>query len=85
MRVQTVVIGAGVMGLATARALALRGREVLVVESERRIGSVTSSRSSEVRCEAIGDRRHNREQPVAQHTAQLCLSTVSLCVYVNTT
>ena len=33
-----VVIGAGVVGLATARALALAGREVLVLEAQRRLG-----------------------------------------------
>lgn len=43
-----VVIGAGVVGLAVARALALAGREVLVLESEAAIGTGTSSRNSEV-------------------------------------
>jgi L-2-hydroxyglutarate oxidase LhgO len=42
------VIGAGVVGLAIARALALAGREVMVVESEGAIGTGTSSRNSEV-------------------------------------
>lgn len=46
--VHTVVIGAGVVGLACARALAQGGREVLVVEAETRIGQGVSSRSSEV-------------------------------------
>lgn len=46
--VETIIIGAGVIGLATARALALCGHEVLVVESENVIGSVTSSRNSGV-------------------------------------
>src|SRR5690348_4161899 len=46
--VECVVIGAGVVGLAVARALALGGREVLVLEKERWIGSETSSRNSEV-------------------------------------
>jgi L-2-hydroxyglutarate oxidase LhgO len=43
-----VVIGAGVVGLAVARALARAGREVVVLESERAIGTHTSSRNSEV-------------------------------------
>lgn len=43
-----VVIGAGVVGLACARALARAGREVLVLERHDRIGSETSSRNSEV-------------------------------------
>jgi L-2-hydroxyglutarate oxidase LhgO len=43
-----VVIGAGVVGLAVARALALAGREVVVLEAERAIGTHTSSRNSEV-------------------------------------
>jgi L-2-hydroxyglutarate oxidase LhgO len=42
------IIGAGVVGLAIARALALSGREVFVLESERRVGLHTSSRNSEV-------------------------------------
>jgi L-2-hydroxyglutarate oxidase LhgO len=42
------VIGAGVVGLAVARALALAGREVMVLETERSIGVHTSSRNSEV-------------------------------------
>jgi L-2-hydroxyglutarate oxidase LhgO len=43
-----VVIGAGVVGLAVARALALQGREVMVLEAEGAIGTGTSSRNSEV-------------------------------------
>src|SRR5690242_7953575 len=43
-----VVIGAGVVGLAIARALALAGREVIVLEDEAAIGMHTSSRNSEV-------------------------------------
>jgi L-2-hydroxyglutarate oxidase LhgO len=42
------VIGAGVVGLAVARALALQGREVVVLETEGAIGTGTSSRNSEV-------------------------------------
>ena len=47
-RVDCVVIGAGVVGLAVARALALAGREVLVLEAENAIGTQTSARNSEV-------------------------------------
>ncbi len=42
------VIGAGVVGLAVARALALQGRDVIVLEAEGAIGTGTSSRNSEV-------------------------------------
>ncbi len=45
---QVLVVGAGVIGLACARALARRGREVIVAEAESRIGSGISSRNSEV-------------------------------------
>lgn len=48
MDVETVVIGAGVIGLAAARELALRGREVMVLEQHPIIGSQTSARNSEV-------------------------------------
>jgi len=47
-QVDCVVIGAGVVGLAVARALALGGREVWVLEREGAIGTATSSRNSEV-------------------------------------
>ena len=47
-RLDAVVIGAGVVGLAVARALALAGREVVILESEDAIGTHTSSRNSEV-------------------------------------
>ena len=47
-QVECVVIGAGVVGLAVARALALAGREVIVLEAASAIGSGTSSRNSEV-------------------------------------
>ena len=46
--VDCVVVGAGVVGLAVARALALQGREVLIIESEEAFGTHTSSRNSEV-------------------------------------
>ncbi|NNE42071.1 MAG: NAD(P)/FAD-dependent oxidoreductase [Marinicaulis sp.] len=47
-RVDVVVIGAGVVGLAVARALALAGRDVIIVEKNDTIGEETSSRNSEV-------------------------------------
>jgi L-2-hydroxyglutarate oxidase LhgO len=46
--VDCVVVGAGVVGLAVARELALAGREVIVLESAEGIGTGTSSRNSEV-------------------------------------
>jgi L-2-hydroxyglutarate oxidase LhgO len=47
-QVDAVVVGAGVVGLATARALAQRGLETLVLESETAIGTGISARNSEV-------------------------------------
>ncbi|TPL93939.1 NAD(P)/FAD-dependent oxidoreductase [Mesorhizobium sp. B2-3-12] len=46
--IDCVVAGAGVVGLAIARALALSGHEVVVIEKADAIGTVTSSRNSEV-------------------------------------
>ena len=46
--VDCIVIGAGVVGLAVARRLAIEGREVVVLEAEETIGTHTSSRNSEV-------------------------------------
>lgn len=47
-RVECVVVGAGVVGLAIARSLAECGREVVVLEAADAIGTATSSRNSEV-------------------------------------
>src|SRR3974390_3350353 len=46
--VEGVVVGAGVVGLAIGRRLALAGRGVVMLEGEAAIGTVTSSRNSEV-------------------------------------
>jgi L-2-hydroxyglutarate oxidase LhgO len=46
--VDAVVVGAGVIGLAVARRLAMDGREVLVLERNAAVGSETSARNSEV-------------------------------------
>lgn len=46
--IEAVVIGAGVVGLAVGRALALQGREVVVLESSNAIGTGISARNSEV-------------------------------------
>jgi L-2-hydroxyglutarate oxidase LhgO len=47
-KVECIVIGAGVIGLAVARRLARAGREVIILEAAEGIGTVTSSRNSEV-------------------------------------
>ena len=46
--VDCVVVGAGAVGLAAARALAMAGREVVILERERAIGTATSARNSGV-------------------------------------
>ena len=46
--ITAVVIGAGVVGLAVARELALKGHETLVLEAEARFGTGASARNSEV-------------------------------------
>jgi len=46
--VDALVVGAGVIGLASARALAQEGHEVVVIDAAEGIGTVTSSRNSEV-------------------------------------
>ncbi len=66
-RVDCIVIGAGVVGLAIARELAIAGREVVIVESQKTIGSGTSSRNSEVIHAGIHYSPHSLK-------AQLCVS-----------
>jgi len=61
-----VVIGAGVVGLAVGRALALAGREVLILEKNAAIGEETSSRNSEVIHAGI-------YYPVGSLKAELCV------------
>ena len=46
--IDAIVVGAGVVGLAVARALAFSGRSVIVLEAADCIGTETSSRNSEV-------------------------------------
>jgi L-2-hydroxyglutarate oxidase LhgO len=65
--VETVVVGAGVVGLAVGRALALKRHEVLVLERHNRIGSETSSRNSEVIHAGI-------YYPTGSLRAQLCVA-----------
>lgn len=65
--VDCVVIGAGVVGLAVARALALQGREVMVLEAAQAIGTGTSSRNSEVIHAGI-------YYPAGSLKAQLCVT-----------
>lgn len=64
--VDCIVIGAGVVGLAVARALALKGQGVLVLEAASAIGTGTSSRSSEVIHSGI-------YYPTGSLKAQLCV------------
>ncbi|MFT4095584.1 MAG: NAD(P)/FAD-dependent oxidoreductase [Rhodoblastus sp.] len=47
-KIDVAIVGAGVIGLAVARAFAMAGREVLVLEAADAIGTQTSSRNSEV-------------------------------------
>ena len=47
-RIDAVVVGAGVVGLATARALAMAGLEVVILERENAFGTGVSARNSEV-------------------------------------
>jgi L-2-hydroxyglutarate oxidase LhgO len=47
-RIDCVVVGAGVVGLSVARALALAGREVFLLEAEGHPGTITSARNSGV-------------------------------------
>lgn len=64
--VDCVVIGAGVVGLAVARALALQGREVIILEAENAFGTITSARNSEVIHAGI-------YYPAGSLKAQLCV------------
>lgn len=47
-RIDAVIVGGGVVGLAAARALALKGYETILLEAASAIGTETSARNSEV-------------------------------------
>src|ERR1700742_1376562 len=66
-KVECVVVGAWVVGLAAARRLAMAGREVIVLEAAEAIGTVTSSRNSEVIHAGI-------YYPAASLMARMCVS-----------
>lgn len=66
-RIDCAVIGAGVVGLAIAREMALAGREVVILEAENAIGTHTSSRNSEVIHAGIS-------YPTGSLKAQLCVA-----------
>lgn len=66
-KVDCIVVGAGVIGLAVARQLAMSGRETLIVERRGGIGEETSSRSSEVIHAGI-------YYPTASLKARLCVA-----------
>jgi L-2-hydroxyglutarate oxidase LhgO len=66
-RIECAVIGAGVVGLAIARRLAMSGREVVVLEAEEAFGTHTSSRNSEVIHAGI-------YYPTGSLKARLCLA-----------
>ncbi|HEY4104160.1 MAG TPA: FAD-dependent oxidoreductase, partial [Polyangiaceae bacterium] len=67
LELDAVVIGGGVVGLAVARALALAGREVTLLEAETQLGSHSSSRNSEVIHAGI-------YYPTGSLKARLCVS-----------
>ncbi len=71
VRVQTVVVGAGVVGLACARALALAGHEVVLVEAQAGVGRGTSSRNSGVIHAGL-------YYPGGSHKARLCVRGAAL-------
>jgi len=64
--VDCAVIGAGVVGLAVARALAMAGREVVILEAENAFGTATSARNSEVIHAGL-------YYPTGSQRAQLCV------------
>lgn len=69
--IDCVIIGAGVIGLAIGRELALAGREVIVVERNAGVGEETSSRNSEVIHAGI-------YYPTSSLKARLCVSGKSM-------
>ena len=72
-KIECAVIGAGVIGLAVARKLAIQGREVVILESEGAIGTGTSSRNSEVIHAGI-------YYPEGSLKARLCVRGKNSCI-----
>ena len=76
-KVECVVIGAGVIGLAVARRLAQAGREVIVLEAAEGIGTVTSSRNSEVIHAGIYYKRRQPDGADVRQRQARALSTIA--------
>ena len=76
--VEAVVVGAGVVGLAIARALAQAGRETLILESADHIGSEISSRNSEVIHAGIYYPQGSLKARLTGKDAQLSLTSVRM-------
>lgn len=73
--VEAVVIGAGVVGLAVARQLALAGHETLILEAEAAFGTQTSARNSE------GSPRRAGIHPTGRRKARCCVRGQALLVF----
>ncbi len=74
-RVQCCVIGAGLVGLACARALAVSGKEVLLVDAASAVGTETSARHSEVI--HAGSVSTQRSHPVHNQRLRLCVAAAA--------
>lgn len=66
-RIEAAIIGAGVVGLACARALAARGVDTVILERHGAFGTETSARNSEVIHAGI-------YYPTGSHKARLCVA-----------
>ncbi|MFZ5609220.1 MAG: NAD(P)/FAD-dependent oxidoreductase [Pseudomonadota bacterium] len=70
-QVDAIIIGGGIVGLAVARALAMAGREALVLEAEARLASHASARNSEVVHAGL-------YYPTGSNKARLCVAGKAL-------
>lgn len=81
-RVECVVVGAGVVGLAVARVLALAGRKVLLVEAATSIGTGISSRNSEVIHAGLFTRMARSGRACVCRAGRCCMTTVRSAAWV---
>lgn len=80
-QIDAAVIGAGVIGLAIARTLALSGRSVVILEREAGFGTVISARNSEVIHAGLHYPHGSLKSDSASPASSVCMPSAPPAIY----